>query len=434
MKIAYSVIVGVALLALPVFGARSGDSEVAPNLGSSGESPQIISPFELMLGHLPDNEESRQEVQVVDVMRLRDGFGITRPGDDATSDEVFEHVIEMLEQSFNILGTQITRHLGTRGTDLWLSGLRGIDTNETTYDSLGFDARSIDQIGAFGDHTYGREILLGSFDPKTTSDHLAACDDCLPHDVVSHSEVDYYAWGEDFKQSLHLRLAKPAFDDLGRGGRILIKDGLAAWTLSNELMEQIIDASAGLQPSLADDPAYLLAAELLWKYGAVNAKFVGVNLSAGAAPVHVQEAWDNGLTRNTTIEEVEKQLAEAHLLLPFEVAAAGIAFPSEPGGVPPTYVVLVHTSEKEAEENSERLRQRIESDTRLYGSVVGRPALSDGGTTTTWGEYFNNYEVWTEGTAVVLKVTAGQRGGNLVNQLVWDLGSPFLVHVLIVTE
>lgn len=386
-----------------------------------------------MLGRIPDNGDSRQAVRIIDIAKIRDELGIVAPGPDATSEDVLEYLTTLYVDSKAELGASINSRA-------WLSGLNSYadQIHELTYRTLGLDVRNVDQIGIFGDDEgHARELLLGSYSPGVTAERLADCDDCIPHDIVEYSNTEYYAWGEDFRNNLRERLSPPAHDGLGRGGRIYIDEGFVARTLANEYIEQIIDTSAGEQPSLFDDPAYVLAAKILAEHGAITARFTGRVNTVESSLEQMEDVWANGLFKVTTIEEIEEQFSVAHLLLPWEVAVVGTVPPTSEDAPFNTYAVLVHSNEEDAAKNFDRLTQRIEQDTFLFGDIVpndsfdlnnGKPEAA------TWGEYFNDYEVSIEGKAVIVWVTAESYGEGLSRALMWQPDHRVHIHYLFVAE
>jgi len=416
----------------------SDESAISETLEFVASSPGIMpSSFEKMLGYIADTPESRDSLQITDIAELRVGFGIVVPGDEATFEQTTDYMLEVMVGAYKTVGIQLTNNIGTGGgVETFLSGFKrsNFRATETTRDSLGFDVRNVDQVATFGDYQFGGEILLGSFTPEITDEHLAAYEDCVPHDVVTHSNVGYYAWGEDLKQSLKLRIAKPAYDNLGRGGRIVVMDGMAARTFSHDPMKQIIDASKDVQPSLADDPDYVMAAMLLASYGAMNVRFTGNPSSVESSIARIEEAWGSGLEKVVSIEEMRAQFAQSNLVQRYKVAAVGSAFPESEGGAPDTYAVLIYSSETEAIENASQLKKRIEEDEYFREANQPNRRPDDPYISRMWLEKLTDYEVWSEGNAVILRVNAECFGNALEQPMLWDGGNPIIIHNLLVTE
>ena len=67
------------------------------------------------------------------------------------------------------------------------------------------------------------------------------------------------------------RFALPAYDQLGRGGRIAVQKGLAYRTVETPGMQLLIDTAQKQHASLADNRDYALLAEGLSQLGAFTA-------------------------------------------------------------------------------------------------------------------------------------------------------------------
>jgi hypothetical protein len=168
-----------------------------------------------------------------------------------------------------------------------------------------------------------------------------------------HSGTEYYAWGEDFRQHLRIRHEAPAFDDLGRGGRLTASSRYVLRTLWNEGMERMLDAAAGKSPSLADNEDFALIARALDAKQAVSAYVTDCNLSRARV-----NAWLDGLSaagRSVASSRWEPPSTEV-LLAPYRVYAIASAYDDGPV----TILLLVHETSELAEANIERLRQRLE--------------------------------------------------------------------------
>ena len=71
------------------------------------------------------------------------------------------------------------------------------------------------------------------------------------------------------------RLQPPAFDPLGKGGRIAVLDSLVLRTIETEGMRHLIDVHLGNRDSLADDPDMALAVETLDGLGVYSGLLFG---------------------------------------------------------------------------------------------------------------------------------------------------------------
>jgi len=409
--------------------------EGPPSKPGNPGSASAPGSFERILAHIPDVPDSRDSLVVIDIAKVREELEIDRPSDTATADQIAEYQIAM-HQGANAkdgIGTGLIRGDGRLSGWVQSSG----KNESTTYDTLGIDSRNVDQYALFGSSpTFASEVLLGEYSPDTTAERLAACDDCEPHEVVQHGSTDseYYVWSEDFEQDLRKRLAKPAFDHFGRGGRIFVQGGMATRTLSNEHIDQIIDASLNVEPSLADDPNYASAAVILANNEVAIASFTSRITTVNSSIEALEKAWEHGLQKGVTSEEVVQQFSKAHLLLPWKMAAIGTAFPDADGESPATYAVLVHSSESDAKQNAIRLEERIEQDEYLLTyNLPGGSGLNNG-EIIGWVDFLTDYSVWVEGNAVVLKATGTEIGHNIARAILSHSDDVFFVHTLLTAE
>jgi len=363
------------------------------------EPTPIPVPIERILGLVPDVPDSRSALTINDLAELRAATGVELPAADSSLNAVSKYVMDLTVGNHEEGGRQI--HDGRQ----WLSGFHAYSTEVTTFPYMGFDARNVEQVAVFGAKLGVREVLLGSYDPEVTAQQLAACAECEQPETVEHSGAEYLSWGQDFAQNMRLRLTPPAFDHLGRGGRIRVAGGSAARTLATAHMEEIIDAALDQAPSLLDDLDYRLAAQTLAGRGAVTATFS----SAGHSFDAVYERVSRVLASDAfpvTPDELAAQLSRAPLLLPFKVAAVGTSFESGESGRTITTLVLVHASEEDAKESFGRLRQRIAAVDVPFSQVVsgkGGPVIGDAHP---WAEEFDEFNVSTEGRTVVASFLA----------------------------
>ena len=112
------------------------------------------------------------------------------------------------------------------------------------------------------------DVIRGRFDPQATDKALESCSECETPSREEYGGVSYYSWGEDYADNLQLRFAPPAFDEIGRGGRIAVLDEYVFRTLGASDMEALIDASLNEGASLADVEEFRLLAGGMSRLGA----------------------------------------------------------------------------------------------------------------------------------------------------------------------
>ena len=236
---------------------------------SSPTTPPEPGVFESALRFVPDKPEHRGSMRMNDLEGLRRVLGIEAPGPDADQQAVLDYKFSL------VLSESIQGRLLLLGDD-WLSGFSFdyLDSAPSTRPFLGFDSRDIDLIVGTGPEnespTRGLEMVIGDIRAEVAETLLFGCEVCVPHEIASHSGIEFFTWGEDARPSLSDRLAPPAHDQLGRGGRILIGDGYAVRTLFTESMREAIDVISGAAPGLSENGDFIVAARAADEMGAVS--------------------------------------------------------------------------------------------------------------------------------------------------------------------
>ena len=228
---------------------------------------------------------------------------------------------------------------------------------------LAFDVRNIDQTIVAGPPSSQLDVVRGRFNPQATDEALSACSECSSPSRGEHRGIPCYGWGEDYTADADMSFAPPAFESLGRGGRIAVLDEYVFRTLGTSEMKAI-DTSLDQYPPLADVEEFSLLAVGMSRLGAYT-----MLLSDDA------EAWElDGLAglslgegaSQGDIEKMRQKLGESGpWLRPYEAYATG-AGKDEDGSY--MALVLVHADGASAEENGGLLRRRIEEgSSTVYG-------------------------------------------------------------------
>ncbi len=327
--------------------------------------------YEGLLRTIPDTPELRQQVYINDYALVRQMFDIPLPGPG--DDEV------ALEEFYEWLPPP---GFGGEADDPPVRGFGAIsffgpfnqyrNITAENLQHLAFDVRSMDQsIVAFA-LPATLDVVRGRFDPQATDKALESCSECEPPSREEYGGVSYYSWGEDYAANPQLRFAPPAFDEIGRGGRIAVLDEYVFRTLGVSDMEALIDASLNEGASLADVEEFRLLAGGMSRLGAYT-----MLLSDDV------EVWD---AANYAAEG-------GPWLRPYEAFATG-AGKDENGHY--MALVLVHADDASAEENVGLLRRIIEEE----GSVL-YDAL--------WSDYIDveRSEIHAEGRVLLAKLRGG---------------------------
>ena len=248
---------------------------------------------------------------------------------------------------------------------------------------LGFDIGDMEQSILAGEPPYVLEVASGRIDPEATERSLSRCTECEEPKIHEHRGVEFYSWGDDLRPNLAKRLHPPAFDELGRGGRIAVLDSLVLRTLWTQGMRSLIDAYRNNRDSLADDPDLALAAGELQSLGVYSAILFG----------DVERFTTNPLDSLLSAEEqaqLEKMRAPLGMDTPDEFSALGAGVAKDADGFL-TILVFVYEDADVANRNVQGLEEMLANGQSI---ATGQP----------WTEYFPQSEVWSDGRALIARL------------------------------
>ncbi len=354
-------------------GAPAATPTDTPALTPTGAPAATLADtaYEGLLRTIPDTPEVRQQVYINDYALVRQMFDIPLPGPGDDEDALAEFYERLPPTGFGgEAGDPPVRGFGAISFFGPFNQYRNITAENLQH--LAFDVRSMDQsIVAFA-LPATLDVVRGRFDPQATDKALESCSECEPPSREEYGGVSYYSWGEDYAANPQLRFAPPAFDEIGRGGRIAVLDEYVFRTLGVSDMEALIDASLNEGASLADVEEFRLLAGGMSRLGAYT-----MLLSDDV------EVWD---AANYAAEG-------GPWLRPYEAFATG-AGKDENGHY--MALVLVHADDASAEENVGLLRRIIEEE----GSVL-YDAL--------WSDYIDveRSETHAEGRVLLAKLRGG---------------------------
>ena len=306
--------------------------------GSSSEGSVLLD----LLGIIPDTPETRQMVVVNDYARIREVLNIQLPGPDANQDALEQYLLDISEKSnYGLAPSPFIS-----GHDQY--GLFNLD--QPRY--LAFDIREVDQTVQVGQPPSVLEVVGGRFDPDATDRALKDCAACPAPDRQEQAGIKFYSWGEDLQLDISKQFSPPAFDQMGRGGRIAVLDDYVFRTVETPGMSALIDASRGNLPSLADAEEFRLLAQGMSKLAAYSILLSDMTQDIGKNP----ESWFSG---NETQEDRLRLVAlrkDFPILRTYQAFGTGIGR-DEAG--PYMAVVLVHADERSATKNADLLRARF---------------------------------------------------------------------------
>ena len=361
--------IAVVLLLAAAFAACGGGQSATDD--ASGLPPE--GPFLRLMNLISLSEDSRAYVSFNDYILAREVNGIQAPAEDANDEDLDEYL----------------RALSATGLSIgpWISGFteHGIrQLEQRAY--LSFDIGDLEQSILAGEPPYVLEVASGSFDPEATESSLSRCTECQEPEIHEHSGIKFYSWGEDLELDLEKRFQPPAFDYLGRGGRIAVLDSHVFRTLETAGMRSLVDTYRNNKDSLADDPDLVLAAGALRNLGVYSAILFG----------DVERFTTNPLDSLLSAEE-QAQLEKIRAALgmeaedapdEFSVLGAGVARDSD-GFL--TMLVFVYEDVDAANRNVQDLEEMLANGKSI---AAGQP----------WTEYFPQSEVWSDGRALIARL------------------------------
>ena len=359
----------VVLLLAAAFAACGGGHSATDD--ASGLPPE--GPFSALMNLIPLNEESRAYVSFNDYILAREANDIQAPAEDANDEDLGEYL----------------RALSATGLSIgpWISGFTQYGIRQLEHRAyLSLDIGDLEQSVLAGEPPFILEAASGRFDPEATESSLSRCTECEEPEIHEHSGIKFYSWGEDLEWDSEKRFQPPAFDYLGRGGRIAVLDSHVFRTLETAGMRSLVDTYRNNKDSLADDPDLVLAAGALRNLGVYSAILFG----------DVERFTTNPLDSLLSAEE-QAQLEKIRAALgmeaedapdEFSVLGAGVARDSD-GFL--TMLVFVYEDVDAANRNVQDLEEMLANGKSI---AAGQP----------WTEYFPQSEVWSDGRALIARL------------------------------
>ncbi len=347
--------------------AKEFNEQIVSCLETSTEPWPLTSEGGLtgLLRLIPQAETFSAFVSYNDYVKAREANGIEVPAEGASDEDLSTYIRELT--------------LAGVAPGPWISGFSGpyavAQLEQRTY--LGFGVGDVEESILAGEPPHVLEAATGGIDPGATDRSLAACAECPEPEIHEHLGVRFYSWGEDFRPDLARRLQPPAYDELGRGGRIAVLDALAFRTLATEGMRSLIATYRDVRDSLANDPDLALAAGLLEDLEAYSAILLGD-----------VEMFGPGCVGCDDVMRLVLQAAAEHSLDEYSALGAGVGRDTD-GFF--TILVFVYANEEDASRNVGVFKERWNTGMAM---VSNQP----------WTEHFPQGEVWNDGTALIAKL------------------------------
>ena len=330
--------------------------------------------FAGLLELIPDNPQSRELVYINDYSRVADAFNVRPPEDDD-------------EALMRYLGDVCCSRTGMR-VGPWISGFTQNATLQIeNREYLAFSLRNVDQSIMTGTPPGDLEVIKGTFDPEATDRAINRCSECPPPDREEHRGMEFYSWGRDLAVSLRDRGRPPAFDNLGRGGRIAVLDSFVFRTVETPGMRSLISTYLGMEESLGDDPDMSLAAREMDELELYSALIMG-NVEWLSLEGVIENACAEAAATQVDCDQLKARMEETGVLDEYEVLGAGVGMD---GDGPFVSWIFVYLDEHEARRNVPVFEGIVSSGGSLNGH---RP----------WSELFSDAEVWSTGRVLIAKL------------------------------
>ena len=357
-KSAIGLLVSAAVLSILLTGCSDEPDPI----------PLWQGPFFDLMKLIPLTEDSRAFVSFNDYTLARELNGIQAPAEDANDEDLEEYL----------------RELGSTGLAAgpWISGFTRESMAQLERKYLGFGVGDVERSILAGEPPYTLEAVSGGYGPETTDASLAACAECDKPEIQGHLGVKFYSWGEDYKPDLKKRLQPPAYDELGRGGRIAVLDSVVFRALGTAGMRSLIRTYGGNGDSLADDPDLALAAGALQNLGVYSALLAG-DVERFTGPLDSLLSPEERAQLQKTRDQLQMEAGTTSDR--YSVLGAGVAKDAD-GFV--TILVFVYEDEGAASRNVQDFEERLANGRSM---LTGQP----------WTEYFPEGEVWDEGRALI---------------------------------
>ena len=380
----------------------------APTPDADERTASTDTAYAGLLGTIPNTSELRREVYINDYALVRQMFDIPLPGPGDDEDALEEYYKWFPPPGFE--GEAEDPPVPGFGAISFFGPFNQYRNSKAeNLQHLAFDVRRMDEsiVVAFA-LPATLDVVRGRFDPQATGKALESCSECEPPSREEYGGVSYYSWGEDYAVNPQLRFAPPAFDWLGRGGRIAVLDEYVFRTLGTSDMKVLIDAGLNEGASLADVEEFRLLAGGMSRLGAYT-MLLSDDVEVWDADDYYVLLLQDGATGKDVVQAQRELSERGPWLRPYEAFATG-AGKDENGHY--MALVLVHTADASAEENVGLLRRIIEEE----GSV-----LYD----ISWSDYIDvdRSEIHAEGRVLLAKF----RGGFANNWHYWVLQRDSLI-------
>jgi hypothetical protein len=349
--------------------------QASPGRPTAARSATAAAPLQDLPRLIPDRDDILRSLFMTDLDLAASRLGLRRPADDAPDAVVVEYVNALFD--------------GGIASGPFISGVDAYARRAPARRNyLAFGVSNMGQIARVGEPPEEFEVVQGRFDPSATDAALSACAECVPATRETHEGVPFYSWGDDFNMEVTRGLAPPAYDSLGRGGRLAVQPDHVYRTLWTEGMRMAIETGLGRRPSLGDIPT---AGALVGGLSTLDTYSLFLTMDTAGQEASFYSVASSG--PGGSPELARSVVDPATLLRPFSAVALGVG--RDDGGHYMT-VALSHLTEQHAAENVEILPRRIAQTPSVRSKQP-------------WSELLGDVEARSDQRLMVAKIR--QRGG-----------------------
>jgi hypothetical protein len=233
--------------------------------------------------------------------------------------------------------------------------------------------RSIKVSAKYQNSPVNIEGISGDIDPTAISQAMEQYKEDYQRPRISNIDgIDIYSW--ESVTNPERKFVPPIFDFSGNGCTIAVLSDRVLGSWQPVIIDEMIDASQGKIPSLADDPLYQELATKLENMGNMSA-VISVD------KILKQDNWPgkSGF--------FEKAASYAPLMGPYTAFAAGLSVDDKGMFVS---LVLLYESPDQAEKDIKVLKERLAAGTNSMNSP--------------WAKEVDDSEIWADGNALCAKL------------------------------
>ena len=222
------VLVSLVLVVAACSGGDDTDEASSSSDSSPSEDESDLGPLTEMLAAVPDVGNNASFVIVNDFDGARDANGFDDLDDDASGDEVTDHLVALTVRAEGVVPL-VSEFAGGQTPD-----------QEDRVTEIGFDFGAVEADVTAGLPPQQLQVVAGDFDPDTVEDAVES--DPTWSDVLEEREIDgvtVYSWLEEGDVEFE---RNSATRPIGESARLaVLSDERLAWTRGDDAIEAAIE-------------------------------------------------------------------------------------------------------------------------------------------------------------------------------------------------